>query len=264
VIGEDNGEFIYRIRWTTGVKRSDLTRADFDRTIRFAGEAGDHLVRLSGLLRPLIQREWTRMAARFNSDVVPESHLEEFLFGASRESTAAVRNDLIDLQSGRCFYCQGPLRNDPEVDHFIPWARYPDNGIDNLVVADRRCNGQKRDHLAAVDHVGAWVERLEDRASDLEEIANRAVWSRDRQRTTGVARSIYLRLPVGAKLWLERSEFVKTDRSRLSSIFEKGSYRPIILSASRPDFAKDLAQNSYHDGATPHLNSDKPGTAWRI
>jgi len=27
-----------------------------------------------------------------------------------------------------------------EVDHFIPWARYPDNGIHNFVVADSRCH----------------------------------------------------------------------------------------------------------------------------
>jgi hypothetical protein len=25
-------------------------------------------------------------------------------------------------------------------DHFIPWSRHPDNGIENLVVTDRRCN----------------------------------------------------------------------------------------------------------------------------
>ena len=27
------------------------------------------------------------------------------------------------------------------MDHFIPWARYPDDGIENLVLADAGCNG---------------------------------------------------------------------------------------------------------------------------
>jgi hypothetical protein len=35
------------------------------------------------------------------------------------------------------------------VDHFIPWSRHADDGLDNLVAADARCNGQKRDFLAA-------------------------------------------------------------------------------------------------------------------
>ena len=47
-----------------------------------------------------------------------------------------------------------------EIDHFVPWARYPDNGIDNLVVAHRRCNHDKRDFLAAFGHVEKWVARM--------------------------------------------------------------------------------------------------------
>src|SRR5213592_5079376 len=37
----------------------------------------------------------------------------------------------------------------PDVDHFIPWSRYPDDGLENLVVAHARCNAQKSDFLAA-------------------------------------------------------------------------------------------------------------------
>jgi 5-methylcytosine-specific restriction endonuclease McrA len=41
----------------------------------------------------------------------------------------------------------------PHVDHFIPWSRYPNDAIENLVVAHERCNGRKSDFLAASDHV---------------------------------------------------------------------------------------------------------------
>ena len=37
------------------------------------------------------------------------------------------------------------------MDHFVPWARYPDNGIRNFVVADPRCNGNKREACRSLD-----------------------------------------------------------------------------------------------------------------
>ena len=33
-------------------------------------------------------------------------------------------------------------------DGSVPWSRYPENGLLNLVVADVKCNGNKRDFLA--------------------------------------------------------------------------------------------------------------------
>ncbi len=39
------------------------------------------------------------------------------------------------IQKGRCFFCNTPIRGAVEIDHFIPWARYRDNRLDNLVPA---------------------------------------------------------------------------------------------------------------------------------
>jgi hypothetical protein len=44
------------------------------------------------------------------------------------------------------------------VDHFIAWARYPVDLGHNFVLANSRCNGKKRDLLAAYDHLAAWIE----------------------------------------------------------------------------------------------------------
>ena len=97
----------------------------------------------------------------------------------SRISTDAVRQPLRELQNNRCFYCEKAIREAAEVDHFIPWARHPDNGIENLVVADQRCNHDKRDFLVAGDHVPRWrVERFERNTSGLAQIAERASWDR--------------------------------------------------------------------------------------
>jgi 5-methylcytosine-specific restriction endonuclease McrA len=95
----------------------------------------ERLVSLSAVLRPLIHRHWSDMVARLNA--LPERHLEEFLFGASRESLAPVREPLWRLQGGRCFYCGGRVSlAQAEVDHVLPWSRFAEDGLENLVVAD--------------------------------------------------------------------------------------------------------------------------------
>jgi hypothetical protein len=72
--------------------------------------------------------------------------LNEFLFGSERAVLAVVRPVLLDIQSGRCFYCRAPLTPAAtHVDHFIAWARYPVDLGHNFVLADSRCNNQKRD-----------------------------------------------------------------------------------------------------------------------
>jgi hypothetical protein len=220
LIGKERDPFLYEIRWDEDIKRGEFNDPElFDNLIRFVGAAGDHLIRLSGLLRPLVQREWASFVSRLNPRDVPELSLEQFLFGTDRVSTAALRDPLRELAGGHCFYCDERVRGNFEIDHFIPWSRYPDNGIDNLVVADRRCNGSKRDHLAAPDHVERWVERAVSAGSDLAAIAEDTQWDRHADRSMGVARSIYLRLPSDARLWKLNRQFVPPDPHRLADVF---------------------------------------------
>ena len=76
-----------------------------------------------------------------------------------------------------------------DVDHFSPWARYPDNGIDNLAIANRRCNGNKREFLVSrgLDtRVKEWVARFDKGgrlSSDLKAIAEQQSWEQRSERT---------------------------------------------------------------------------------
>ena len=137
--------------------------------------------------------------------------LEEHLFGSKRVSLDPVTSDLCLLHDHRCFYCDAALGDVTgkrvQIDHFIPWARHPDNAIENLVPAHERCNSQKRDFLAAGGHVQRWRDRAERRASDLRLIAERARFEHDPERVLSVARGIYLRLPARALLWVRGTEF---------------------------------------------------------
>ena len=218
VIGREEERFIYDLSWVGEPTRSSFTSGELDTTIRLRSGVGENLVRLSGLLRPLIQKEWTDRVARFNRGHVEEGELEGFLFGVPRTPPARLRSDLVDLQEGSCFYCRTPLTEAVEVDHFVPWARHPDDGIHNLVVADRRCNNSKRHFLAATRHVERWKGRADDHGTDLDEIAAFHQWPRNATRTGGAARAIYLRLREDARLWLERGAFEAPDLGRLSRI----------------------------------------------
>jgi 5-methylcytosine-specific restriction endonuclease McrA len=155
MMGQSLDPFIYEIHWDARVQRRDVERAaGFDNRVLLKPRVGDYLLQLNGLLRPLIQRRWAAMVAQLNR--LEDSQLEAFLFGADRVQTARIRAGLWEIQGSRCFYCDARL-DDParsQVDHFVPWSRYPDDSLDNLVVADVACNGFKSSSLAAADHVG--------------------------------------------------------------------------------------------------------------
>lgn len=218
-VGRTEDRFLYEYGWTEEVSPRVVTayqegdRSAFDNRLLLKPGAGEALVRLNGVLRPILQREWAVMIAGMNG--LPDARLEEFLFGADRVSLAAVRGPLRELQSGRCFYCNGALRSESDVDHFIPWARYPENGLDNLVVAHPACNHAKRDFFASADHVESWAKRLKVADADLATIASRLGWDRAPSRTRSVATAMYSRLPDDARLWQAKDLFVAIEGARI-------------------------------------------------
>lgn len=226
VIGRSEDRIIYDIGWDAGIERNKKIVTEyqkkgdtglFDNRIIFNRGVPEYLVMLNGLLRPLIYREWAGMVAQINK--LEESRLQEFLFGANRVPLEPVRMGLREMQDDRCFYCGEKFKSAVEVDHFIPWSRYPDNGIENLVAAHRGCNGAKRDFLASAAHVHRWMSRNapgSTSAGDLQEIARKKHWERHPDQTAGVARAIYLRLPPEAKLWHAGDLFVPADTDQLS------------------------------------------------
>jgi HNH endonuclease len=220
VLGRQEDRFLYQYNWPRDVRQSAVkdyqrgTASGFDNRLLLRPRVAEHLVRLNGILRPLFHRAWAVMVARMNK--LPEAELERFLFGSERTSLEAVRGPLRDLQNDRCFYCDGGIGGRADVDHFIPWSRYPDNGLDNLVAAHPRCNNSKRDFLAAADHVERWVQRTHRRCDDLHALARDAGWPRDTGRTGAVAAAIYLRLPASTPLWRRPDEFVPIERERVA------------------------------------------------
>jgi CRISPR/Cas system Type II protein with McrA/HNH and RuvC-like nuclease domain len=88
-----------------------------------------------------------------------ESDLAEFLFGAERTVLPGLRIILKNIQSDRCFYCNRELHQVGDIDHFVPWSRYPLYLGHNFVLAHSACNRSKRDFLAAPRHLENWHKR---------------------------------------------------------------------------------------------------------
>ena len=136
--GEED-RFLYEYNWPADVRRAIVSAYQggasdaFSNVLWLQPGVAEGLVRLNGLVRPIFYREWAVRVAKLNR--LPEAGLESFLFDVDRASLNAVRKPLCDLQSSRCFYCDERIMGRADVDHFIPWSRYRDGGLDNLVPA---------------------------------------------------------------------------------------------------------------------------------
>jgi 5-methylcytosine-specific restriction endonuclease McrA len=226
-IGAAVDSFIYEINWDRDIDYREVTayqrgQGGFDNRVLLRPRVGEYLVRLNALLRPLIHRRWAAMVAALNHQ--EDSRLEHFLFGTQRLDLAVTRGPLWEIQQGRCFYCHERIREPKQshVDHFVPWSRYQENGLSNLVIADVKCNGNKSDFLAATEHMERWLDRFHSASrvsTDLETLAGKIEWDLSSHRTLSVARAIYLRLRVDAKLWQIGRQFVNADPPRISQLF---------------------------------------------
>lgn len=144
------------------------------------------------LVRDLIEGAWVRFVQRVNANNLGNvTDLGTFMFGQERNSLDAYRPILIDVQKGVCLYCQKPLSKQSQVDHFVPWSRYPADLGHNFVLAHDKCNNAKSDFLAAENHLSAWIERNKVHQVELEERLAVAGLPCDVSSTVQIAKWVY-------------------------------------------------------------------------
>jgi hypothetical protein len=132
VVGTEHRAFLYDVDWGASVSLAALHRPGGG-VVRFRPEAGDELLRLAPLVRPLIELHWVRMVAAINHLDLEGDRLRSHLFGAERSRfparlrshlfgaersrfPARLRSGLRELQDDRCFYCAAlaqPCRGRP-------------------------------------------------------------------------------------------------------------------------------------------------------
>lgn len=162
------------------------------------------LRRFQGFVVRLAQSGWVRHVRENtrNWPLIGEAgDLEAFMFEQSRQSLAKVRAILAEAQQGLCFYC-GERAGQGDVDHFIPWARYPRDIAENFVLADGRCNRAKSDILAAPVHRDRWLQRNRSQLGLVEQLGQAGFVS-DLQAIDAVAGWAYADAArAGAHLWV--------------------------------------------------------------
>jgi hypothetical protein len=147
-------------------------------------------------------------------DILGEAaDLNEFLFGSERAALTAVRPVLMDIQHGSCFYCGSALKPiNTDVDHFIAWARYPVDLGHNFVLADRACNGKKRDRLPAIVHLASWAERNERYGGEIRDFLKERGFIAELAASNQVAHWAYAQgEAANAMTWLRGDEMLALD-----------------------------------------------------
>lgn len=184
---------------------------------RLAGEAIEllpgvawNLRRFHGLVQGLVEAAWVRQVRRIRENQVllgETVDLGEFLFGSERASLADYRPLLREVQAGACFYCRRPLHAAGEVDHFIPWSRYPVDLPHNFVLAHAQCNRDKRDFLGDLWHLEHWVERNAAQGEVLAQAFEGLRVVHDLTASRHVAHWSYAQAEqAGARVWLREHE----------------------------------------------------------
>lgn len=153
-----------------------------------------NLRRYQSLVQQLARAGWVNhiRSNKLNAPMLGQiDDLESFMFGSSRAALVEVGKVLAPLQDHRCFYCGQKIDQRAEVDHFIPWARYPRDTAHNFVLSHRGCNNDKREMLAAKRHLESWMERMHSRGKEIGELLAEKGFVSDEECSTHIARWAY-------------------------------------------------------------------------
>lgn len=150
--------------------------------------------RFSKIINKLCQQYWTEFVRKNSRNQIHFSDdidLQQFLFNQSRQSLKVLIPILVDTQQGQCFYCHKPLRNNIEVDHFIPWSKYPIDTTHNFVLTDHSCNNSKRDYLAEELFYEKWLERNQQHGDTIEKEAKTIGFTTNQLRSETISQWAY-------------------------------------------------------------------------
>ncbi|HSH75861.1 MAG TPA: HNH endonuclease, partial [Longimicrobiales bacterium] len=160
------------------------------------------------MITDMIRGAWAHFVQRRNPRLLGQVvELRSFLFGSERAALAAPRPVLRDVQDGRCFYCERPIRSGGQVDHFIPWSRYPLDLGHNFVLAHQGCNSRKSDLLAAEEHLDHWMDRNRTAGRELGTAFEEVRVQHDLPATVRIARWAYGQVHrAGGQVWVRGTE----------------------------------------------------------
>ena len=173
------------------------------------------------------------------------SELHDFLFGFDRNALTKAKPVLVELQSNNCFYCQKPMKNDVEVDHFIPFARYANDLGHNFVAAHRTCNNNKRDFLAAQQHRERWQKQNLVVNSQIISNELSAYFHCDADKSLAVSNWAYqVAQANNAKLWLGNKDHFEQAKPTADIVTFPQTKQPELDQVAKPEVSLKSINNA--------------------
>ncbi|MCP4324940.1 MAG: methyltransferase domain-containing protein [Psychromonas sp.] len=128
-------------------------------------------------IEPVLISEWVKTMAGYKGNVQFKSPENQHkLFSAldwleAKRSTTEVRNRFDNLQKEQgnqhnCVWTNNSLKRKYAIDHCMPFARWPNNDLWNLLPSDTDVNGQKSDRLPTEQKMKNAKQRISDWWSD--------------------------------------------------------------------------------------------------
>jgi hypothetical protein len=128
------------------------------------------LSRYACWIEPVLVSEWVKTMASYKGNKSFSSHEKQsYLYQALRweeavRSTADVRkrfDSLATIQQMQCVWSAKTLKQKYDIDHSMPFSRWPNNDLWNLVPSDSKVNNNKRDRLPSEKTLNAAKERMQ-------------------------------------------------------------------------------------------------------
>lgn len=174
----------------------------------------------NGMIRETIRTHWIKFIRQQNAkELGANIDLYSFLFEYKRNTLDKYNRLLVDLQKGNCFYCKKSLKdNKGQIDHFIPWSKYPIDLGHNFVLAHGSCNNNKSDMLASQPHIENWISFHQDNEKDLNSYFEAEDLMHDQNASYNVAKWAYNQVnTVQPLFWLEKDKY-DTNPIKIESI----------------------------------------------
>jgi SAM-dependent methyltransferase len=128
------------------------------------------LSRYACWIEPVLVSEWVKTMASYkgNKDFsLPQNqaHLYNALkWDEPKRTTLSVRerfNCLATTQQMQCVWSAKKLKQKYDIDHSMPFSRWPNNDLWNLVPSDSKVNNEKRDRLPSEKTLNEAKERMQ-------------------------------------------------------------------------------------------------------
>ena len=121
-------------------------------------------------IEPVLVNEWVQAMATYKGNKRYKTAEQHYSLHHAlnwlepKRTTTEIRNRFQELQQAQpqtCTWTGAPLTNKYDIDHCMPFARWPNNDLWNLLPADCKVNNKKRDKLPSEKNVKKARQRIQ-------------------------------------------------------------------------------------------------------